>query len=235
VDWAWYSGGWSNANGDTTGPGWTNGNATNVCGDPNAISSVNWPNCPDKLFQFHHQAFNYYAAYAPATIARAQHLRDETEFMSLAQGSEDKCNLKPVSFVKPIGAENEHPGYTNETEGSMHLVNLLRAIEGGACAKNTMVVVTYDEFGGQWDHVAPPGQGNENGPFDSSGPGTRVPALIITSHLQGDFVVDSASHDTTSILATIEHRFGLEPLSARDAEVRDLASVFRAQPGGEGG
>ena len=115
VDWAWYSGGWSNANGDTTGSGWTNG-AGPKCG-ADAISTAVFPNCPDKLFQFHHQAFNYYAAYAPGTPARAAHLRDETEFQSLAASSSKECNLKPVSFVKPIGAENEHPGYGSETTG----------------------------------------------------------------------------------------------------------------------
>jgi phospholipase C len=48
-------------------------------------------------------------------------------------------------------------------------------------------------------------------------------------------VVDSAQHDTTSILATIEHRFGLAPLGARDAAVKDLSTVFRAREGGDGG
>jgi acid phosphatase len=229
VDWAWYSGGWSNANGDVNGPGWTNGSVVGKCTDTNAFATAVYPNCPDKLFQFHHQAFNYYAAYAPGTAARAQHLRDEAEFMALAKGSADECNLKPVSFVKPIGSDNEHPGYTNETAGSIHLVNLLKAIEGGGCAKNTMVVVTYDEFGGQWDHVSPPGQGNNHGPHDAMGPGSRVPTLIVASGLEADFVVDGTSHDTTSILATIEHRFHLKPLSSRDAKVRDLASVFRAE------
>jgi acid phosphatase len=229
VDWAWYSGGWSNANGDVNGPGWSNGNVPGKCTDPNAFGTAVYPNCPDKLFQFHHQAFNYYAAYAPGTEARARHLGDEAQFMSLAKGSTSECNLKPVSFVKPIGADNEHPGYTNETAGSAHLVKLLKAIEGSRCAKDTMVVVTYDEFGGQWDHVAPPGQGNDHGPSDAMGPGSRVPTLIVAPHLQGDFVVDSASHDTTSILATIEHRFHVMALSSRDAKIRDLASVFRAE------
>ena len=171
---------------------------------------------------------NYYASFAPGTAARMQHLRDEAEFMSLAQGSGKACNLKPVSFVKPIGAENEHPGYTNETRGSNHLVDLLSAIEGGACAKNTMVVVTYDEFGGQWDHVTPPGQGGKAGVHDRFGPGTRIPALVITTHLHGDFVVDDTAYDTTSILATIEHRFDLAPLTARDGAVNDLTGVYSA-------
>ena len=236
VDWAWYSGGWSNANGDVGGPGWTNGTVAapangsgGTCPDSAANAKAKWPNCPDKLFQFHHQAFNYYASYAPGTAARAAHLRDEQEFLQLANGSGDACNLKPVSFIKPIGAENEHPGYTGESAGSSHLVALLKAIEGSGCAKNTMVVVTYDEFGGQWDHVPPPGQGTAPGPHDKWGPGTRIPALVVSPFLHGDFVVDHTQHDTTSILATIENRFHLPPLGTRDASVADLSSVYGAR------
>ena len=111
-----------------------------------------YPNCPNALFQYHHQPFNYYANYAPGTPARAQHLRDEAEFMAAAQSG----TLKPVSFVKPVGAENEHPGYASEHDGSDHLVNLIKAIQSGPQAAHTLIVVTYDEFGGAWDHVAPP-------------------------------------------------------------------------------
>jgi acid phosphatase len=229
VDWAWYSGGWSNADGDVGAPGWTNGTGP-TCADPDAFATAVFPNCPDKLFQFHHQSFNYYAAYAPGTPARAAHLRDEEEFRQLARSSTgSSCNLKPVSFIKPVGAENEHPGYTDVSSGSSHLVDLIKEIEHGRCAKDTMIVVTYDEFGGQWDHVAPPGQGGTRGPHDVFGPGTRIPALVISPLLKGDFVVDRAQHDTTSIAATIERRFGLAPLSSRDAVVRDLSSVFSAR------
>lgn len=233
VSWAWYSGGWSNAAGEVGAPGWTNG-AGPTCADPNSKPNPAYPYCPNKVFQFHHQAFNYFANYAPGTTARAQHLRDEAEFLNLAQSSTDEhCNLKSVSFIKPIGLENEHPGYTSETAGSSHLVELLKAIEGSACRKDTMVVTTYDEFGGSWDHVPPPGQGTAQGPHDQWGPGTRIPALIIAPRLPGEFVVDSAQHDTTSILATIEHRFGLAPLGARDAAVNDLSTVFRARAFGD--
>jgi acid phosphatase len=192
VDWAWYSGGWSNANGDVGAPGWTNGTGP-TCSDPNALPNAVFPNCPDKLFQFHHQA----------------------------------CNLKPVSFIKPVGAENEHPGYASEAAGSSHLIDLLQAVENSRCRKDTMVVVTYDELGGQWDHVSPPGQGTA-GPHDASGPGTRLPALVISPFLRGEFVVDHTQYDTTSIIATIERRFDLRPLATRDAAVRALSNVFRA-------
>ena len=48
----------------------------------------------------------------------------------------------------------------------------------GPQAKDTLIVVTYDEFGGQWDHVPPPGQGRP-GVHDAFGPGTRIPTLVI--------------------------------------------------------
>ena len=92
-----------------------------------------------------------------------------------------------------------------------------------------MVIVTYDEFGGQWDHVPPPGQGGTTpGPSDVMGPGTRIPALTIAPGLAKSFAVDSVPHDTTSILATIERRFGLAPVGPRDAAVADMRSVFEA-------
>ncbi len=90
-------------------------------------------------------------------------------------------------------------------------------------------MVTYDEFGGQWDHVSPPGQGGTAGPHDVFGPGTRLPALVLSPFLHGNFVVDHTQYDTTSILATIERRFDLAPLSSRDAAVHDLSSVFYAK------
>jgi len=231
IDWAWYSGGWSNANGDVGAIGWTNGNSSN-CGDPNTIAGATYPNCPNNLFQFHHQAFNYYQAYAPGTAARANHLRDEEEFFQLAEGSKQQCKLKPVSFVKPLGQDNEHPGYASESDGSDHLVDLIKAIEGSACSKDTMIIVTYDEFGGAWDHVPPPGQGDAEGPHDKWGPGTRIPALVISPLLREDFAVDHTQYDTTSILATIERRYDLQPLGHRDAAVNDLFEVFEASPDG---
>jgi phospholipase C len=230
IDWAWYSGGWSNADGDVNGPGWTNG-AGPKCSDPNAFTTALFPNCPDLLFQFHHQPFNFYAAFDPTIPAglsnRKAHLRDEEEFLGLVRAStHSRCELKPVSFVKPIGAENEHPGYTSESRGSDHLVDLIDAIHHSGCAKNTMIIVTYDEFGGAWDHVPPPGPGNPHGPHDQWGPGTRVPALIVSPHLPDSFVVDHTSYDTTSILATLEQRYGLAPLGSRDGGVKSLSSVF---------
>jgi phospholipase C len=240
VDWAWYAGGWANADGETLSAGYTNGGGP-ACSDPNVDPSrgiASYPYCPSNLFQYHHQPFNYFKAFDPSDTTpgggldnRRAHLKDEQLFIQAAQASGDTCQLKPVSFVKPFGPENEHPGYASESGGSDHLVSLLQMIESSACAKDTMVIVTYDEFGGQWDHVPPPGQGNTNGPHDQWGPGTRIPALIVSPFLRGNEVIDHTQYDTTSIMATIEQRYGLDPMKpdSRDALVNSLSNVFAAK------
>ncbi len=230
MDWAWYSGGWSNADGDVGASGWTN--SSSACTDPNANLSAGFPHCPDKLFQYHHQPFNYFANFAPGTAARAAHLRDEAEFIQSAQDG----TLKQVSFVKPLGEENEHPGYTSEVEGGSHLVELIKAIVNGPDGKDTLIVVTYDEFGGQWDHVPPPPYGRhgaDKAAADVWGPGTRIPTLLVSRR----FAKSGVAHedfDTTSIIRMIEDRFHLQALKTRP--VRDLAAALDAtEPHGHGG
>jgi acid phosphatase len=228
VSWAYYGGGWDNASGNTAGLGYTNGPGP-TCGDPNSVPATadgdnlnaGYPYCPDKSFQVHHYPLNYFAAYAPGQPGRA-HLQDEAYFFQAAAAG----TLPSVSFVKPVGAENEHPGYTSEPNGSDHLVDLIQAVLSGPDADSTLVLVTYDEFGGEWDHVAPPGQHNNAAPHDVWGPGTRIPALLVGAGLTSSGV-DHTSYDTTSILRTIEAQWGLGNLGHRDATVNSLANMVK--------
>jgi acid phosphatase len=228
VSWAWYAGGWDNAAGNVGGRGWTNGSGP-ACGDPNSSPASadgagnpgGYPYCPDKSFQQHHQPLAYYARYVPGAPGRA-HLQDEQDFLHAVQAGA----LPQVSFVKPVGVENEHPGYASEPNGSDHLVDLIQAIETGPQAGNTLIVVTYDEFGGQWDHVSPPGMGTA-GVHDLFGPGTRIPTIIIGRSLTKSGV-DHTVYDTTSIMRTIEAQFGLAPVASRDAAVNDLGPAVAA-------
>ena len=175
---------------------------------------------PDPLFQYHHQPFAYFANYAPGAPGRS-HLRDESEFLAAARSG----SLPAVSFVKPVGAENEHPGYADLARGEQHTAELIEAVRSSHDWKKTAIVVTYDENGGFWDHVAPP-------VVDRWGPGTRVPTLVISPRARRHFV-DHESYDTTSILATIERRYGLAPLSARDAAANDLRHAFKSSEQGD--
>jgi phospholipase C len=220
VDWAWYSGGWSNATGNVGGPGWTNGSSS--CTDPNANNQ--WPlGCPDKNFQYHHQAFNYYSNYQPGTAARTARLKDEAEFIQAAQNG----TLKQVSFIKPVGEENEHPGYASESEGSSHLVDLIKAVMNGPDGDDTLIIVTYDEFGGQWDHVPPPPHnrhGVDAAAADVWGPGTRIPALLVSKRFARSGVAHE-DYDTTSIIKMLEVRYKLDPVLSRP--VRNLSVALK--------
>ncbi len=104
------------------------------------------------------------------------------------------------------------------------VIDALRASPNWA---DMLIIVTADENGGYWDHVAPP-------KIDRFGPGARVPTLIISPFARKGFV-DKTVYDTTSILRTIEARFGLAPLararrsgSAQRADLAPRAGVLRS-------
>jgi len=228
VDWAWYAGGWDNVEGKREGLGWTNGTGPG-CADPHSLELTvdGVLRCPDKSFQYHHQPFDFFAKFQPGTDGRRTHLRDEKEIFEAARTG----HLPAISFVKPLGSENEHPGYASEENGESHLVDLVKAIVEGPNAADTLIIVTYDEYGGSWDHVPPPPYGeNANGAHDQWGPGTRVPAMLIAKSFERSGV-DHVAHDTTAITKLIEERFCLEPLGERDKAVASLKSALGDESG----
>lgn len=165
-------------------------------------------------FQYHHQPFAYFASTAEGTKARAQHLKDETKlFEAVAKGK-----LENVVFFKPVGIENQHPGYADVAGGDSKAAKLIDAIRKSKLWKDTAIIVTYDENGGFWDHVAPP-------KADRWGPGTRIPAMVISPYAKRGFI-DHTQYDTTSILKLIETRYGLEPLGTRDKAANDMTAAF---------
>jgi phospholipase C len=174
---------------------------------------------PGPLFQFNEQPFAYFANYAPGTPG-FKHLKDETAFdAAVADGT-----LPAVSFVKPYGTDNEHPGYADLYEGDAHAASLVESIMHSQLWNSTAIIVTYDENGGFWDHVAPP-------KLDRFGDGTRVPAIVISPFARRHYV-DHTTYDTTSILAFIEKRFDLHPLSSRDAAASPLMGAFHFNSAG---
>jgi phospholipase C len=181
--------------------------------------SGGWDNAlagnPDPTFQFHHQPFAYFTNYADGTQAKKDHLKDETEFIAAAKNG----TLPSVSFVKPLGINNEHPGYSDVQDGESHTVELINDVLSGPIGKDVVIIVTYDENGGFWDHVAPP-------VIDKKwGPGTRVPAIIISPFVKQGFV-DHTEYETLSILSFIENRWDLKPLSDRDRNANPFQNAF---------
>ena len=205
ISWAWYAGAWKQALAD-------DGQA------PDIKRTVIYTNKPETVnFQPHHQPFNYYARFAPGTPDRELHLQDGEDFLQAIE----KGTLPQVAFYKPTGQFNEHPGYTDVLTGDQHLDQILAKIKQSPVWPKTVVIVTYDENGGFWDHVAPP-------KGDRWGPGTRIPAIIISPLAKRHFV-DHTSYDTTSIIKLITRRFELEPLPGVRANAGDLLDAFDFQ------
>jgi phospholipase C len=210
VSWKYYAGGWDNALASSPSNPANNGHtATNDTADPN--------------FQWHHQPLAYYDNFAPwlpngqRNPLSAAHLQDENNFF-VDLGNND---LPAVSFIKQIGANNEHPGYTDLLQGQQATADIVHAIQNSPEWAHTAIIITYDENGGRWDHVSAP---DANGLW---GDGTRVPTIVISPYAKQGFV-DHTQHDTLSILSTIEKRFDLKPLNQFDAHASTLANDFQS-------
>ncbi len=192
VDWIWYSGAWDAALAD--------GRRSPLKSREAIYAPGNAGGNPD--FQPHHQPFNYYERFDPKARAeqRAAHLKDYSALVADAAAG----RLPAVAFYKPQGNVNQHPGYASVAEGDAHIADLIAKLRASPQWQHMVVVITYDEFGGAWDHVAPP-QG------DLLGPGARIPALIISPFAKRG-TVDHTQYDTESILRLITRRFDLDVL-----------------------
>ena len=117
------------------------------------------------IFQPHHQPFNYYARFAPG---HRRPRRAPQGRRRLARRHRRAARCPQVAFYKPAGQLNQHPSYTDLMSGDEHIDALLDAPARRArSGRSMLVIVTYDENGGFWDHVPPPsgpGWGDRWGP-----------------------------------------------------------------------
>jgi acid phosphatase len=204
INWIWYSGAWDAALAD---------------GRRSPLESrtiIYMPDVPggNPDFQPHHQPFNYYERFDPQGHAdeRAAHLKDYTALLADAAAG----RLPAVVFYKPQGNLNQHAGYASVAEGDAHIADVVAKLRAGPQWAHMLIVITYDEFGGAWDHVPPP-QG------DALGPGARIPALIISPFAKRD-TVDHTQYDTGSIQRLITRRFDLDVLPGIAIRDKGLAA-----------
>jgi acid phosphatase len=205
ISWAWYAGGWNAALADGRKPA-----------DERTVIYTRANRALN--FQPHHQPFNYFSRFAPGTRDRDLHLKDGEDFLQ----DIDAGRLPAVVFYKPVGLFNQHPSYTDLMSGDAHIADILDRLRRGPQWARMVVIITYDENGGFWDHVPPP-----TGPGwgDRWGPATRVPALIVSPFAKRGHI-DSTAYDTTSILKLVTVRFGLEPLPGVRDKMGDLTSAL---------
>jgi phospholipase C len=158
-----------------------------------------------------------------------------------------------VSFVDPAfdtegngTSADDHP-LADVRLGERFIADTYHALSDAGYLDNTVLMVTFDEWGGFYDHVPPPHVVDDTDPstVDHTGDGStptegqlipdytqlgfRVPAIVV-SNLAPARVVKQGPYEHTSTLKLIESTFGLTPLTARDGNARNLAEVLDRHP-----
>jgi phospholipase C len=170
---------------------------------------------------------------ADITQAAESHFGQFADFQKAAASG----SLASYVFLEPqwgSAGNSQHPNY-NVAAGEQFLHDIYYTLYNSKLWPQTLLIVTYDEHGGCYDHVAPPGNAvapdnspGENG-FDFKRFGVRVPAVLVSPLIAAGTVCRSPSatpFDHTSILATVEMRFGVPPLTARDGAAAHVGGAL---------
>jgi phospholipase C len=154
-------------------------------------------------------------------------------------------NLPAYSFIEPryfpdpvLGAvpNDEHPPH-NVAYGEQLIASVYNAVRAGPGWPNTLLIITYDEHGGCYDHVVPPPATSPGGPspdgFQFDYFGVRVPAVLVSPYVAPQSIIRPPGltpFDHTSIIATLRALFDIRSLTARDAAAPDFLGAFRSEP-----
>jgi phospholipase C len=145
------------------------------------------------------------------------------------------ANYREAPDQREASENDQHPVSSLAT-GERFIFDVYRALRAGPGWNKTLLVITYDEHGGCFDHVPPPG--DAVAPDDSPGEqgfgftrfGVRVPTILVSPFIAAGSVYRAPENgppfDHTSLLATIRARWNAGPLRARDAVAPDIASVL---------
>ena len=142
----------------------------------------------------------------------SSHIVDLNEyFTDLENGT-----LPAVAYIAPAGASEHPPGSIRS--GQKFVKSLIQALMRSTSWDSSAFLVTYDDWGGWYDHVLPP-------QVDEHGYGMRVPAFMVSSYAKRGHI-DSTVLDFTSIMKFIEENWNIEPLAERDANANNFLSAF---------
>jgi len=115
--------------------------------------------------------------------------------------------LAQVTWVVPDWAHSDHPG--SGSEGPDWVASIVNAIGNSPYWNSTAIFITWDDWGGWYDHVIPPH-------MDAMGPGFRVPLLVVSPYAKHGYITHHF-HEASGFISFIEHNFDLGTLDARDA------------------
>jgi phospholipase C len=125
--------------------------------------------------------------------------------------------LAQVTWICPDYAHSDHPG-SGSNEGPDWVASIVNAIGASPFWKSTAIFISWDDWGGWYDHVAPQ-------QIDSMGPGFRVPLIVVSPYAKRGYVSHQV-YETASLLTYMERIFNLPSLGTRDATTNNLTDCF---------
>lgn len=171
------------------------------------------PSAPGVAYDFWNPLASTHASYKPGTV---NHFVDRTQFY----GDAANGTLPNISWIIPSTADSDHPP-ANLSTGQDWVASIVNALEASPEWNSTVLFLSWDEYGGFYDHVAPP-------TVDAFGDGFRVPMLAIGPYVKQGFI-DGQNLSFSSILHLMEKRFGLACLGRVDCEAALPLAVFNFQ------
>jgi len=142
--------------------------------------------------------------------------------------------LPALSVISPDAQEASEENPQNVSIGEAFVWSVANAVLTSPAWSSTMLLITYDEHGGYYDHVPPVPVPNPDGthpavpnylPDDFTYTGFRVPTIVVSPWAKKNFVSHTA-YDHTSVLAFMERKWDLPPLTKRDAAAADMSDLF---------
>lgn len=201
----------------------------------NNIRTTTLPTIWDRLASAGVPATYYFSDLPFLALWGEQYLnisRPYEQFLSQAASG----TLPQFSYLDPYflgedqgGSADDHP-HADIRRGQAFLYQVASALMNGPLWSKTVLVISYDEWGGFFDHVRPPRFPDDHnsapgGPNDHGQAGFRVPTIVFGPQARRGYVGHQV-YDHTSVLKMVEWRFGLAPLTARDRAARNLAEVL---------
>jgi len=190
----------------------------------NSFPSVAWPTIYDRLTAAG-VAWTYYYTDLPflATLPGVDPNRwkDISTFYTDARAG----TLPPVVMADPgYGLNDDHPPH-HPLLGQQFIASIYNALATSPQWQSSLLVVTYDEHGGFFDHVPPPKAADDRANLGFDQLGFRVPTMVIGPYIKQGYV-SSTVYDHTSVLKQIENMFHLAPLTMRDAAANDFSDMI---------
>jgi len=137
------------------------------------------------------------------------------------------CNLRSVSWVIPTGANSDHAN-VNDGNGPSWVASIVNAVgnskkcdKGQGYWENTAIIITWDDWGGWYDHVPPPILSQPQGDYQY---GFRVPLIVVSAYTPKNYV-NNLRHDFGSILRFVEHNFGIGEGALNFSDARSKSNL----------